>query len=164
VASRVGIKLPSVTLAASDNTKINLATVKGRLVIFCYPFTGRTNYPNPPKWDEIPGAHGSSPQALAFSSLYHEFETLQVKVFGLSFLSPEWQTDFATRHNLPFLLLSDEAQIFSRSLKLDTFQTGGQDYLSRISFIIENGVIIHEVFPILHPERNAEDVLAILKK
>jgi peroxiredoxin len=164
VASRVGIKLPSITLAASDNTKINLATVNGRLVVFCYPFTGRPNYPNPPNWDDIPSAHGSTPQALAFSSLYHEFETLQVKVFGLSFLSTEWQTDFASFHNLPFLLLSDETKFFSRSLNLDTFQAGAKDYLTRCSFIIENGSITHEFFPIPHPARNAEDVLAKLKK
>ena len=47
----------------------NPARIQGPAVIFCYPFTGRPGYPNPPNWDHITGAHGSTPQAIAYSEL-----------------------------------------------------------------------------------------------
>lgn len=163
MASLLGSQLPDVGLQATDGSSVNLGKLSGTSIVFCYPFTGRPDHPNPPGWDDIPGAHGSTPQVLAFSMLYRNFETLHVKVFGLSFLSPEWQKDFAARHALPFLLLSDETQRFSNALQLERFIAGSQTYLTRRSMIIENGTIKHDVFPVLHPEQNAADTFALLK-
>jgi peroxiredoxin len=164
VASLVGSQLPDVELQATDGSSVNLGKLSGTSIVFCYPFTGRPGHPNPPGWDDIPSAHGSTPQVLAFSTLYHDFETFHVKVFGLSFLSPEWQKDFATRHALPFLLLSDETQLFSNALQLERFIAGSQTFLTRRSMIIDNGIIKHDVFPVVQAKQNAEDTLAVLRK
>lgn len=164
MVSLVGINLPEFDLPASNGISVNLARLTGTSVLFCYPYTGRPGHANPPNWDDIPDAHGSTPQALAFSKIYNEFIALQVKVFGLSFLTNEWQQDFATRNGLPYPLLSDESKTFSSALQLDTFKSGSQHFLSRRSLIIENGTILHDMFPITQPERNAAEVLALLKK
>lgn len=163
MARLVGTRLPDLDLEAHDGSWVNLARLSGVTVVFCYPFTGRPGHPNPPGWDNIPGAHGSTPQALAFSKLYREFQTLHAKLFGLSFLSTDWQKDFAVRNVLPFLLLSDTSREFSKALQLETFVAGATHYLSRRCFIIENGFIRHDLFPVEHPERSAADVLAMLR-
>jgi peroxiredoxin len=131
-------------------------------VIFCYPFTGRPGYDNPPNWDHIPGAHGSTPQALGYSESYGQFRRLGVKLFGLSMLPVEWQQEFVTRNTLSFRLLSDSTRAFQSRLGLPMFETGGQLYLQRITFILNDGAISAVRFPVSEPERDAADVLAAL--
>ena len=53
-------------------------------IVYCYPWTGRPGLPNPPGWDDIPGAHGSTPQAEGFRDLYAGFQQVDAAVFGLS--------------------------------------------------------------------------------
>jgi len=157
-----GGSLPRVVLPASDGTAVDPAALAGVAVIFCYPWSGRPGVPNPPDWDEIPGAHGSTPQALAYSSLYGEFRARGVAVYGLSFQDTGWQREFAERCRLPFPLLSDAARHFSNELGLQTFATGGVDYLARLTLIARDGVIAGVRYPVAVPERDAEEVLALL--
>lgn len=164
MASLVGTHLPDMELQAHDGSRVNFAHLTGTTVLFCYSFTGRPGYPNPPNWDNIPGAHGSTPQALAFSKLYSQFEKYHAKVFGLSFQPTEWQRDFASRNQLAFALLSDERHQFSNALQLDTFAAGTESYLSRRSMIIENGIIIYDMYPVVRPEENASDMLVVLMR
>src|SRR5512137_1231844 len=103
----VGRAMPDVDLEATSGSPVNPSRMPGAAVIFCYPFTGRPGHPNPPNWDHIPGAHGSTPQALAYSESYGQFRRLGVKLFGLSMLNTEWQRDFVSRNKLTFRLLSD---------------------------------------------------------
>lgn len=163
MVSLVGLQLPDISLRASDGSSVNLARLTGRTVLFCYPYTGRPDHPNPPGWDDIPGAHGSTPQALAFSRLYRDFLKLDVNVFGLSFSTHAWQNDFANRNALPYLLLSDETRAFSNALQLQTFVAGNHDYLARRGLIVENGTIRHDMFPVTSPERHAAEMLVLLE-
>ena len=158
----VGRRMPNVELEATSGSPVNPSRILGPAVIFCYPFTGRPGYDNPPNWDHIPGAHGSTPQALAYSEAYGHFRRLGVKLFGLSMLSTEWQQDFVSRNNLSFRLLSDFERGFQSRLGLPMFETAGELYLQRITFILHDGVISSVRFPIPEPERDAEEVLAAL--
>jgi peroxiredoxin len=158
-----GRHVPLVELASTHGDTVNLATLAGTSVIAIYPFTGRPGFPNPPGWDDIPGAHGSTPQLLGFSEAYEEFKTLNVKIFGLSSMTPEWQKDFAARNALPFALLSDEQQLFAHALHLATFKAGEVSYLTRRALIIRDGVVIHDIFPVTVPEENAAQVLKVLR-
>jgi peroxiredoxin len=155
----VGRKMPNVDLEATSGSPVNLSKLIGPAVIFCYPFTGRPDHPNPPNWDHIPGAHGSTPQALAYSEAYGHFRRLGVKLFGLSLLSTEWQRDFVARNSLSFRLLSDQARNFSSRMGLPLFETGGQVYLQRMTFITNDGVIQALRYPVPEPEKDAAEVL-----
>src|SRR5262245_10507920 len=66
-----GMRVPDVPLAATDGTRVSLATVPGRLVVFAYP---RTGVPGQialvDDWDMIPGARGCTPQTCAFRDLH----------------------------------------------------------------------------------------------
>jgi len=158
----IGRRMPDLQLEATSGSPVNPSRLMGTAVIFCYPFTGRPGHPNPPNWDHIPGAHGSTPQALAYSSAYGQFRRLGVTLFGLSLLTPEWQRDFVSRNKLTFRLLSDQARSFQSSLGLPMFETGGELYLQRLTFILHDGVVSAVRFPIPEPEQDAAEVLALL--
>jgi peroxiredoxin len=159
----VQLLLPDVALPATDGTHVNLSKLQRRAVVFCYPYTGRPDVADPPGWDDIKGAHGSTPQALAFSNLYDAFEKLGVNVFGLSFQNTVWQSEFVGRNHLRFPLLSDEARLFSRAMGLKTFFAGAHDYLVRRTFVVEQGFVVHDLDEISKPENNAGDVLKVLQ-
>jgi peroxiredoxin len=138
--------------------------LSGWTVLFCYPWTGRPGLPNPPNWDNIQGAHGSTPQAEGYRDRYSEFCDRQVRVFGLSLQDPAYQAEFARRSGLPFTLLSDEDGRFSQSLSLDMFATGGVDYLKRVTLIVRDGQIVCRREDIKDPSRDAAEVLQWLDR
>src|SRR5262249_18404769 len=74
----LGIKVPSLSLAATDGTKVDLSTLPGRTVVYAYPRTGRPGIPNPDGWDMIPGARGCSPQSCAFRDHFDQLKNLGV--------------------------------------------------------------------------------------
>ena len=50
----------------------------------------------------------------------------------------------------------------SRSLGLPMFETGGELYLQRLTFILHDGIVSSVRFPIPEPEQDAAEVLAAL--
>src|SRR5690606_39032899 len=107
-----GTRLPDVSLPATRGADVDLARFQERAVIFVYPMTGTPGIANPPDWDSIPGAHGSTPEAEGFRDCYAEYELIGYEVFGVSTQPPAAQHDFATRAGIPYLLLSDETFAF----------------------------------------------------
>ena len=70
-----GMKLPKVVLQATNGKRIDLADIKGRLVIYCYPMTGQPNVALPDGWDQIPGARGCTPQSCSYRDHYQELQS-----------------------------------------------------------------------------------------
>jgi peroxiredoxin len=137
----VADRLPDLALRATNGAWINLAREAGRSVCFFYPYTGRPGHPDPPGWDDIPGAHGSTPQALAFSKRCAEFQNLNVKIFGISSQTPEWQDEFVSRNSLAYLLLSDAEMKLADHFRVERFRAGDCGYFKRTTFIINDGAI-----------------------
>lgn len=154
-----GVKLPPVSLRATTGADIRLSEVSGRAVVFVYPWTGRAGVPNPPGWDDIPGAHGSTPEAEGFAALHKQFLEASIAVYGLSAQEPAWQSELRDRLHLPFPLLSDAGFKFSRALDLPTFQAGDEIFLKRLTLILEDGAIASAVYPVHPPDTHAGDVL-----
>jgi peroxiredoxin len=154
---------PDLDLPSTKGKTVNVRRLIGSSVVFVYPYTGRPGYGDPPGWDDIKGAHGSTPQALAYKALHEQFKALRVSVFGLSFQDAEWQQEFATRNQLPFALLSDaNAEVACRA-KWPTFSAGQRTFLKRRTVIIENGQISYDQENIPSPESDAADVLGWFK-
>ena len=63
----LGQSLPSITLSSTQGGYVNLSAITGRVVIYCYPMTGKPGISLPDGWDEIPGARGCTPQSCASS-------------------------------------------------------------------------------------------------
>src|SRR5215471_12660690 len=57
-----GTRLPSLPLAATDGSLVDLSKLDGRTVVYVYPRTGVPGQPLPDGWDQIPGARGCTPQ------------------------------------------------------------------------------------------------------
>lgn len=158
-----GMKLPSVSLPATDGQMVNLSGCRGRTVVYAYPRTGRPGIPNPDGWDMIPGARGCSPQSCAFRDQLTELKELGVsRLYGLSTQDTAYQREAADRLHLPFPLLSDENLQLTRALNLPTFETSGMTLLKRCTMIIDDGRITHVFYPVFPPDKNASDVIAWL--
>jgi peroxiredoxin len=158
-----GTRLPDVALEATRGASVNLARYQERAIVFVYPMTGAPRIANPPDWDVIPGAHGSTPEAEGFRDTYAEFEVLGYEIFGLSSQSSEAQREFVQRAGISYLLLSDQAFAFADALKLPRFSAGGIDYLSRLTVIVRNGIIYRVIYPIANPANHARELLQSLK-
>lgn len=157
-----GIELPCVVLPATTGEAVDLSQTPGWSIVFIYPWTGRPGIPNPPGWDEIPGAHGSTPQAVGFRDCFRAFCDLGISIFGLSGQSTEDQIEFSDRMALPYGLLSDEFGQFRNAVRLPTFQAGEVTYLSRMTLIVRDGVIDRVIYPVHPPDRHAQTVLSEL--
>jgi peroxiredoxin len=160
----VGLRLPSILLAATDGTSIDLSSLPGLVVVYAYPRTGVPGIDNPPGWDMIPGARGCTPQTCAFRDHFAELQALGVsRVFGLSTQDSAYQREAAERLHLPFAILSDDELRLTRALRLPTFQTSGMTLLKRLALVTRDAKIEHVFYPVFPPDRNASDVIAWLK-
>lgn len=155
-----GLRLPSIALAGTDGSLVDLSALSGRTVIYAYPRTGQPGQPNPDGWDAIPGARGCTPQSCAFRDHYQELRNAGVaQLFGLSTQDPAYQREAAQRMHLPFALLSDAALELTRALRLPTLTVEGMVLLKRLTLVVNEGVVEHVIYPVFPPDRNAQDVL-----
>jgi peroxiredoxin len=158
-----GMKLPKVSLQASNGKRIDLADIKGRLVIYCYPMTGQPNVALPDGWDQIPGARGCTPQSCSFRDQYQELQALGAEVIGLSVQTTEYQKEMVDRLHLPFPVVSDLHYQFQRALNMPTFVAAGMTLLKRVTLIANNGVIEAVHYPIFPSDSDAAWVVHYLK-
>ena len=160
-----GARIASVALPATDGRTVDLSRIKGQVVVYTYPRTGRPGVALLDGWDMIPGARGCTPQSCAFRDHHAELKALGFsEVFGLSTQSPDYQREAAARLHLPFAILSDENSKLTRAMNLPTFETNGMELLKRFTLIIKDGVIEHVFYPVFPPDRNAGDVIAWLRE
>lgn len=158
-----GMALPPITLPATDGTDICMAALPGRSVIAVYPWTGRPGRPNPPNWDDIPGAHGSTPELEGFRDLAARFGERETRLFGLSLQGTDYQRELVERLRLPFPILSDRQGIFATALALPSFATGGETYLKRLTLVVRKSVIERVFFPVTDPAGHPGEVLRWLE-
>jgi peroxiredoxin len=159
-----GLNLPSVPLAATDGSKVDLATLSGRTVVYIYPRTGVPGEAPPDGWDAIPGARGCTPQSCSFRDHFAELKRLGVaQLYGLSTQDTAYQSEAAERLHLPFAILSDAGLDLVRAIKLPTFTAAGMTLLKRMALVIDDGVISKVFYPVFPPDKNAEEVIAWLR-
>ena len=158
-----GTWLPDIALPSTGGGMINLSKCAGRAVVFCYSWTGRPGISNPPDWDLIPGAHGSTPQAEGYRDNYKAFTRQGIAVFGLSLQSTDYQSEMVQRLELPFNVLSDETRAFSDALRLPRFETGGAFYLKRLTIVSYGGEIEKTFYPVKNPSIDAQNIVSWLQ-
>lgn len=155
-----GARVPFLSLHATTGHEINLAALRGRMIVYAYPRTGRPGVDNPPGWDLIPGARGCTPQSCSFRDHFAELKKLGVQhLFGLSTQEPDYQREAAERLHLPFPILSDEHLKLTHAMMLPTFETSGMTLLKRFTLFIDDGVVKHVFYPVFPPDRSAADVI-----
>ncbi len=116
-----GLKLPDIPLPSTAGGTLSLARLAGRWIVFIYPWTGRPGLPNPPNWDDIAGAHGSTPEAEAFRDSHETYRAAGFEILGISGQLTADQQEFAARVRLTFPLLSDADAALKTALNLPVF-------------------------------------------
>ena len=159
-----GIQIPSVPLTSTAGRIVDLASLTGRTVMYCYPRTGRPDKDPPKGWNEIPGARGCTPQSCTFRNHYQDLQALGAGVFGLSTQNTEYQQEAVERLHLPFELLSDLELAFTRALQLPTFKIESMTLIKRLTLIIFDGRIEKVFYPVFPPDKNVEKVIEWLSR
>lgn len=160
-----GMKLPAAVLPSTAGRQVELAKFPGRMLVYCYPRTGRPNVANPQGWDRIPGARGCTPQACTFRDHHAELQALGVNnIFGLSTQTTDYQREVVERLHLPFDLLSDAQLKFAKALRLPTFEVEAMTLIKRLTLVIKDGNIEQVFYPVFPPDKSADEVIAWLKR
>lgn len=162
-----GLALPPVPLPSTSGGTVRLDDPGISLaVIYCYPRTGRPEADalgGTERWNKIPGARGCTPQSCAYRDFYHELQRLGATIYGLSTQTTDYQREAVSRLKLPFSLLSDSAGEFSAALRLPRFEVEGVQLLKRLTLIIGRGHILHSIYPVFPPDKDAETVITWLR-
>lgn len=159
----IGAKLPSLILAATNGSNIELARLRGWNVLYFYPRTSPPNGVPIDRWDDIPGARGCTPQTCGFRDHFKELKELGAAgVYGVSAQDTAYQTEVVTRLNLPFPLLSDTRLMFHIKLGMPIFIAGGMTLYRRVTLVTHHTEIKKIINPVPDPAANAQDVLNYL--
>jgi len=160
----MGTRIPPIALPSTDGGTVDLAAIPGRVVLYIYPRTSRSDEPPLEGWDAIPGARGCTAESCAFRDRHVELRSLNVAgVYGLSTQDGEYQREMVRRLNLPFPVLSDENLRLAAALRLPTFTVRGQVLLKRATLLIDDGTIRRVFYPINAPARHPDEVLAWIR-
>jgi peroxiredoxin len=158
-AHLAGTKMPSVALSDTSGHEVDVSTLSGLTIVFCYPRTGAPGENITDDWNAIPGARGCTPQACSFRDELAELRDLGVKnVFGVSTQDTPYQAEARARLQLPYELLSDESLKFAEALKLPTFEWQDRTLIKRLALAVKDTKIIHVWYPIFPPDSNAKEV------
>jgi peroxiredoxin len=157
-----GVALPDIQIETTTGDRLSLAKITGLSIVFVYPWSGRPGVSDPPNWDHIPGAHGSTAEAQGFQYLVGHYQARGIQVLGLSTQTREWQREFASRIGLTYPLLCDADFRVADALGLPRFKTGGTTYLKRLTLMCWDGKIVRAFYPVHPPDRHAGDLLETL--
>lgn len=148
-----GMKAPEFTLPDKDGNQVSLADFLGKkVVVYFYP---RDN------------TSGCTKQACAFAGAYKEFEELGAVVIGISKDSVKSHQNFASKYELPFILLSDlelkaiQAYDVWQEKKMYGKMSMG---VVRSSFIIDEKGMVEKVMEKVKPDTNAAEILGYLRQ
>ena len=144
----VGSVAPDFTLPSRSGEMISLEDFLGKkpVVLFFYPK------------DDTPGC---IKQACAFRDDFEEFGKLDAEVICISSDSVESHKSFAARHNLPFILLSDEG---GKVRKLYGVPSSFGLFPGRVTYVIdEEGVVRHIFSSQVETARHVEEALGVLR-
>jgi peroxiredoxin len=160
-AHLAGLRLPPVTLPATDGSTVRLdALGGGRTVLYVYPLTGRPGVDLPEGWDTIPGARGCTPEACGFRDHHDDLrEAGGGRVYGLSSQTGDYQRELVDRLHLPFAMLSDPEFAVRGALGLPTFLADRIPLYRRLTMIIDKGLIEHVFYPVFPPDRHAGQIV-----
>ncbi|TCV82897.1 peroxiredoxin [Sulfurirhabdus autotrophica] len=158
-----GMKLPSIYLPSTSGQLVDCSGLNQRVVLYCYPMTGRPDVSLPEGWDDIPGARGCTPEACGFRDHYQEVKTLGTEIYGLSTQKTAYQQETVARLHLPYALLSDADYSFTKALKLPVFEVDSVVLIKRLTLIVMQGVIEHVFYPVFPPDKHAAEVLTWLR-
>ena len=149
MALQVGDKIPHFSAVDTHGNLFESTTVLGQkaLVIYFYP-----------KDD----TRVCTEQACSFRDQYEDFKALGAEVIGVSSDSVKSHQKFATRYQLPFVLLSDSDKKLRKLFGVPNDLLGLLP--GRVTYVIDKDGIIQLVFNSMSGKIHIEKALEILKR
>lgn len=149
----VGMKAPEFTLLDKNGNMVSLSDFLGKKVVLYF-------YPK----DNTPGC---TRQACAFALRNKEIENKNAVVIGISKDSIQSHQNFATKYNLPFILLSDQ-----NLLAIQAYGVWKEKKLYgkvsmgvvRTTFLIDERGYVQAIMPKVKPDTNADEILALIEE
>ena len=149
----VGDKAPDFTLPATGGREISLSEFKDRNAVVLYWY---------PK-DMTPGC---TTEACSFRDLEQEFKDAGAVILGVSMDNIKSHENFASKHSLPFTLLSDTDKSVSTAYGVFKEKSMyGKTFLGieRTTFVIDKAGIIVKIWPKVKVDGHVDEVLAYVK-
>ncbi|MEL7039305.1 MAG: peroxiredoxin [Cyanobacteria bacterium J06592_8] len=148
MAVKVGDTAPDFTLTSQTGESVSLADFRGKTAVVLYFY---------PK-DDTPGC---TMEACAFRDSYQVFKDAGAEVIGVSSDSAVSHEQFAQKHNLPFILLSDAGnklrQVYGVPATLWILP-------GRVTYVIDKeGVVRHVFDSMLDFKAHVDQALRTLK-
>ena len=144
----LGDKAPPFTLPTADGRQVSLSDYRGRqpVVVYFYPK------------DDTPGC---TAEACAFRDQYEDFKQAGAEVIGISSDAPEAHAKFASKHRLPFLLLSDRDGAVRKAYGVPA--TLGL-LPGRVTFVVDReGIIRHLFSSQFRATKHVSEAIGVLK-
>lgn len=145
---QVGDAAPDFTLPDAEGRAVSLKELlgKGSIVLYFYPK------------DDTPGC---TREAVCFRDSYTVFKEAGAEVVGISSDSEDSHRSFASKHRLPFILLSDRGGAVRKLYGVPT--TLGL-LPGRVTYIIDrNGIVRHVFSSQFSPEKHIDEALKTLR-
>ena len=144
----VGDRAPDFRLSNAEGRSVALSEYRGApVVVYFYPK------------DDTPGC---TAEACAFRDQYEDFKQAGAEVIGISSDAPGRHAQFAGKHRLPFVLLSDQDGAVRKAYGIPA--TLGI-LPGRVTFVIDREGIIRHIFSSqLRATRHVAEAIAILRQ
>jgi len=146
---KVGDKAPLFSLPTQTGTTMNLEDLLGKstIVLYFYPKDNTS---------------GCTAEACSFRDSYEVFKKAGAEVIGVSSDSEETHQQFASKHHLPFLLLSDKKgalrKLYGVSATLGILP-------GRVTYVIDkDGVVRHVFSDQLNATKHINEALKVVQE
>jgi peroxiredoxin Q/BCP len=145
---QVGDQAPDFTLSTASGEQVSLSDFVGKsnIVLYFYPADNTS---------------GCTAEACAFRDSYEAFKDAGAEVIGISSDSTASHQQFAAKHRLPFILLSDPKGVVRKRYGATTMFGV---IPGRVTYIIDTqGVVRHIFIDQLRATRHIPDALKTLE-
>jgi peroxiredoxin Q/BCP len=149
----IGIKAPEFTLPASNGEDVTLSDFRGKKVVLYF-------YPK----DMTPGC---TTEACDFRDSYERFMNNGTVILGISPDPIKRHEKFIEKHQLPFLLLSDETTEVAKLYDVWKLKNNfGKEYMGieRTTFLIDEEGCIENVWQKVRVKNHVEDVYNVISR
>jgi len=147
---KIGSSIPAFTLPDQNGNLFDITSVIGKknLVIYFYPK------------DDSPGC---TAQACSFRDQFEVFREADAVIIGISGQSVESHKEFAEKHRLSFILLSDEGDKIRKQFGVPSNLLGLLP--GRVTYIADKtGKVIYTFNSQMEAIRHVDEALRILKE
>lgn len=148
MAIKMGDRAPDFTLQSQAGESITLSSFQGKKVVVLYFY---------PK-DDTPGC---TTESCTFRDRFKDFQDLGAEVIGISSDSPDSHQKFASKHSLPFTLVSDTGSKVRKEYGVPA--TLGL-LPGRVTYVIDKtGTVRHTFDSQFNPKQHVDEALGVLK-